>query len=147
MSTIPRRMKRWLRWVVIVGGAFVGGLAVLWVLIFSMGSTGIVQRAPEDRAVSEMVAMSAAMESYRSDHGSYPVGEDAAICRELTRQGKKIYLEWQPSRVSKADGGFLDPWGTPYRIRVEGEKVNLRSAGRDRKFTNDGAGDDVVVGD
>jgi hypothetical protein len=32
------------------------------------------------------------------------------------------------------EGPILDPWGTPYRVEINGEKFRIIGAGSDRKF-------------
>jgi hypothetical protein len=98
----------------------------------------------ERRAQREACVLLVALECYQADYGTFPVGGDAVVCRELAGGAQtKAYCEW-PGAMA-AEGSFLDPWGTPYHFRNVGEQVIVRSAGRDRKFADDGLGDDVVV--
>ena len=91
----------------------------------TLGTLGYVNRkAAESRAKSEVAALSAAIDSYKLDFGSYPSA--ANLFRELTGQGtvnkSKVFLEPTPGMVTTNAGvvSFVDPWGTPYNYRNPG---------------------------
>lgn len=66
---------------------------------------------------------------------SYPNGGNREIAMALFGDNprKLKILNW-PARRLSAVGEFLDLWGTPYRIRVTPEKIEIRSAGPNRQF-------------
>lgn len=129
-------------------------LAVVMLTVFATGTmlsafllpanvAGTSTGGAERRAEAEVSLLLTALECYQADFGTFPIGGDAVVCRELAGGPEgKTYCEWR-GRVT--DGYFLDPWGTPYQFRNEGDRVIVRSAGKDRVFANGGPGDDVVV--
>ena len=92
----------------------------------TLGTLGYVNRkGAESRAKSEVAAISAAIDSYKLDFGSYPPANTTTLYRELTGQGtvnnSKVFIEPTPSMVTNTNSGpFLDPWGTPYNYRNPG---------------------------
>jgi general secretion pathway protein G len=92
----------------------------------TLGTLGYVNRkGAESRAKSEVAAISAAIDSYKLDFGSFPEEGATELYKELTGQGtinqNKVYIEPTPSMVTDtANGPFLDPWGTPYNYRNPG---------------------------
>ena len=110
------------------GGAFtlvellatVAVIAVVAGLV--LGTLGYVNRkGAEGRAKAEVAALSAAIDSYKLDYGSYPAPPD--LFRELTAQGtlntNKVYFEPRGSIASNpTNGPFMDPWGTAYNYRT-----------------------------
>jgi len=101
--------------------ATIAVIAVLAGLI--LGTLGYVnKKGAEGRAKAEVAALSAAIDSYKLDFGSYP--EPANLFKELTAQGPvntgKVYFEPRASMTdSMVSGPFKDPWGTPYNYRIE----------------------------
>lgn len=87
-----------------------------------LGTLGYVNRkGAEGRAKAEVAALSAAIDSYKLDYGSYPA--PAELFRELTGQGilntNKVYFEPRGSIASNpTNGPFMDPWGTAYNYRT-----------------------------
>lgn len=144
----PRGRKLWyyMRRLMVGVGVFLAVVGLLWVLFVPMDITGVFNKSKETAAYSDVRELSAALHAYWMNNGKYPLGGESAIFRELTGRGadKKVYIDWMPKRLSLKEERFLDPWGTPYRIQIDGEKVSIRSAGRDRKFAADGQGNDVV---
>lgn len=91
--------------------AIVGILASL-----AIGTLGYVNRkGAEGRARAEVAALSAAIDRFHSDHGSYPVSA-TMLFRELTGQGEinDDVLYFEPSNESRKAGLFISPWGSPY---------------------------------
>jgi general secretion pathway protein G len=92
----------------------------------TLGTLGYVQRkSAESRAKSEIAAISAAIDSYKLDFGSYPPANTTTLYKELTGQGTlnkaKVFIEPTPSMVTDTNNGpFLDPWGVPYNYRNPG---------------------------
>jgi general secretion pathway protein G len=93
----------------------------------TLGTLGYVNRkGAESRAKSEVAAISAAIDSYKLDFGSYPPANTTTLYRELTGQGtvnnSKVFIEPTPGMVLTNGGvvSFADPWGTPYNYRNPG---------------------------
>ncbi len=66
------------------------------------------------RAQSEVAALSAAIDSYKLETGSYPTNA-AALYSNLVL-GSKVHFEPTPA-ILATNGGrvtFIDPWGTAY---------------------------------
>lgn len=84
----------------------------------TLGTLGYVNRkGAESRARSEVAALSAAIEAYKLDAGTYPANVASLyplLCP--TAAGSKVYFE--PTRgILATNGGavqFTDPWGTAY---------------------------------
>ena len=89
--------------VVIVVIAILAGLVL-------RAATILKTRAAVAQCKTEMVALSAAVESYYKATGAYPVDVNALLT-ELIGKGKK-YIDWPATRI--ANGKFLDPWGKAY---------------------------------
>ena len=117
------------------GGAFtlvelLATIAVIMVVAgLTLGTLGYVNRkGAEGRAKAEVAALSAAIDNFKLDHGSYPAPAD--LFRELTGQGEintnKVYFEPKGSIAQNmTNGPFLDPWGTAYNYRTN----DLRNVG------------------
>jgi general secretion pathway protein G len=100
-------------------------MAVIVVLAsLILGTMGYVNRkGAQSRAVSEVAALSAAIDSYNLDFGQYPKVNE--LFAELTGQGtvndSKVYFEPRGSIATDLKKGpFLDPWGAPYKYQSPG---------------------------
>lgn len=83
------------------------------------------------------------MESHKKEFGTYPTGDNSTIFRALrgTNPKKMMFLDVPPRSIS-ADGAFVDPWITPYEIKViSTNRLSIRSAGKNKRF---GDADDVT---
>ena len=87
---------------------------------------GIQKRGAKARAESDIQAISAAIEEYRRDLGSFPATASNALYAELTSDTTaghspsnttKVYLEPPPGIVgtNASTKFFQDPWGNPYQ--------------------------------
>jgi type II secretory pathway pseudopilin PulG len=83
---------------------------------------GIQQRGARAKAESEIQALSAAIEEYRRDFGSFPPTPSNTLYAELTTDGAttnttKVYFEPPPGIVGTngTTKFFQDPWGAAYR--------------------------------
>lgn len=111
---------------------FVVALALAgFTVLFVLGSR---QGHNVSRPRVEIMAIAAAAESYKADHGHYPTGDEATVARALTgaKPDGKLYLEW-PARNIAPSGALLDPWGTPYHFK-SGEFLEIQSAGPNKRF-------------
>jgi hypothetical protein len=76
-----------------------------------------------------------ALQQYKEHIGSYPVGNNAEICKALMGNNPKnmIILVGRKKEVD-SKGQIVDPWGTPLRIYFAGEGILVRSAGPNKRF-------------
>jgi type II secretion system protein G len=82
----------------------------------TLGTLGYVnKKGAESRARAEVAALSAAIDSYKLEFGSYPASNN--LYTELTGQGPtnttRIFFE--PTAGIATNNQFVDPWGIPYR--------------------------------
>lgn len=94
-------------------------IAILAVLAsLALSTLGYVNRkSAESRARSEVAALSAAIESFKLDTGSYPSNAVALysnLCSSAA--GSKVYFEPNPRMITTNNGAvrFVDPWGNLY---------------------------------
>jgi hypothetical protein len=76
------------------------------------------------------------MESYKREFGTYPTGDNSTIFGALrgTNPKKMMFLDVPPRSIS-AVGAFVDPWETPYEIKViSTNRLSIRSAGKTKRF-------------
>ena len=92
---------------------------------------------------AELRAIAGTLTQYYQAYKEYPQGNAKEVAAALLGQvpGRKAFLEWNQRRIDP-NGELLDPWGTPYFIQINGEKIELRSAGPDRLLWN---ADDQVL--
>ncbi|MBJ7390761.1 MAG: type II secretion system protein GspG, partial [Chthoniobacterales bacterium] len=92
------------------------------------------KKAARSRAEAEVAALSAAIESYKLDYGSYPTNANTnkspSLFSELTGQGpvntNKVYFEPTPQITTNMTAGpFIDPWGTTYNYNPSAPAVNI----------------------
>jgi len=86
------------------------------------------KKAARSRAEAEVAALSAAIESFKLDYGSYPASNN--LFKELTSQGtvntNKVYFEPTPQITTNMTAGpFIDPWGTTYNYNPSAPAVNI----------------------
>jgi type II secretion system protein G len=93
----------------------------------TLGTLGYVnQKGAESRARSEIAALSAAIDSYKLELGSYPSSNN--LFTELTGQGplntNKLYFEPTPGIVDTNTRRFVDPWGGDYQYNPVSPEYN-----------------------
>jgi general secretion pathway protein G len=100
-------------------------VAILAGLVLS--TLGYVNRkGAASRAESEVAALSAAIESYKLDLGSYP--DPRNLFGELTGEGdlntNKVYFEPTPGMVNTntSPRTFQDPYGNPYNYSTNASR-------------------------
>lgn len=90
------------------------------------------------QAKQQLIALSAALEKYKADHGRYPSQEE----------GLRALLDPSPKRGYLSEFALKDPWGRPFMYRVESsskaEGFTLYSLGRDG-LGNGQPNEDLVV--
>ena len=94
-------------------------IAIIAILAgLTLSTLGYVNRkGAESRAKAEVAALSAAIDNYKLDFGSYPPTN--TLYRELvgtgTNNSNKVYFEPTPNiTTNTTNGPFIDPWGTAY---------------------------------
>jgi type II secretion system protein G len=97
----------------------------------TMASFGYVnKKAADSRARAEVSAISAAIDRYQADLGSYPENS-SVLYKELVGEGtvNTNTLYFEPADVSRQAQMFMDPWGTPYKYNAgnDGEPRNKGS--------------------
>ncbi len=80
------------------------------------------------------------LNSYRDDFRTYPSGDNFSVTKVLRGDNPaktKYHSSYKQERNSH--GEDLDPWGTPYLIKSDGNKVQIKSAGSNRTFDQIGS--------
>jgi general secretion pathway protein G len=110
-------------------------IAIIAILAgLTLSTLGYVNRkGAESRAKSEVAALSAAIDSYKLDFGSYPTNQ-ANLYRELTGTAtgagavntNKVFFEPTPQMLITNSGtvSFVDPWGSAYEYRTGAQATN-----------------------
>lgn len=98
----------------------------------TLSTAGFVQKkAARSRAESEIAALSAALESYKADHGDYPTGDTGSgtgipgdnkfLRTNLSPSSGKIYFEFPKSMDNIIDAGtIVDPFSENYGYSYPG---------------------------
>jgi len=82
-----------------------------------LGTLGYVnKKGAESRARAEVAAISAAIDAFKLETGSYP-SNVASLYTNLcpTATNAKVYFEPTPGMVNTTTRRFVDPWGEDYR--------------------------------
>jgi hypothetical protein len=101
--------------------------------------------APDSTIARDLDALRQMLEAWRSNfpHDGNPVGENNEITAALTGDNR-LHLVLIPKShpAINSRGELCDRWGTPFRFhQLSGERMEIRSAGPDRKF---GTADDAL---
>jgi hypothetical protein len=135
-------------WVSIPAWIFVA-LATTGVLFFLLYPVLFGVRDSVSRIDAETQVLQVALSQYKAELGRFPSGDSRAICRALSGVNPKgiRFIEWR-QKSTTAEGEFLDPWGTPYRIYFSGDIPLIRSAGKNKYFdsSNQKGADDYFGG-
>jgi hypothetical protein len=102
--------------------------------------SAVLERMRKERVVYYEANLHASLNSYRIDVGTYPRGDNASVTRVLRGENparKQYHCSYEQERNSH--GEDLDPWGTPYLIESDGNRVRMKSAGSNRKFDQVGS--------
>jgi len=135
----------------------VGIIATVVVTLLSAAHVGPVAN-PRARVLYDATELRSAILNYYTDYGVMPdVSNNAELLETLTgvtptggqppeairRNNPRgiSFFEFHPTALNDK-GELIDPWGTPYRISIEGEAtIHIRSAGPDKIF---GTADDIT---
>jgi len=121
-------MKR----VVLVIGLITIVVGLAWVMRqwSALHVTARTQRLNDD-----VVTLFEALQKYKENVGSYPMGSNSDIAKALKGKNSKnvIILVGRKTELNEK-GEFVDPWGTPLRIYFSDNGILVRSAGQNRRF-------------
>lgn len=94
------------------------------------------------RIGNDLVQLKVAVNQYRELTGEYPEGGNVEFAKALLGENpkKQVFIDWPKKQIGQA-GELLDPWGTPYEMRVVDDVFEIRSAGPDLLF---GTADDKM---
>jgi type II secretory pathway pseudopilin PulG len=113
-----------------------------------VGGLVLVRANKVSQARHDVQIIALALDGFARENGDYPKGTPGEICRMLRgetvngQNPKKLdYIEAQPHELN-ALGEFVDPWGQPYRMSVNGA-THVYSYGPNR-IDEHGAGDDIA---
>lgn len=130
-------------------------IIVILLSIVVIGGSNARTRARMGQAKSEIAALEAAINAYRTDVGTFPVdpqgasvnadtvrqlgGLDAsgAVIASLPNDWNGPYMEFDRSRLASGSGEFLDPWGNAYKILGIGDDIGTTAANLTNKYTFD----------
>lgn len=91
-------------------------------------------KSRRSRAEAEIAALSAALESYKADHGSYPIGTNIApantnefLRAALAPSNGRIYFEFSKNmgtntNIMESDQSVVDPYGEGYGYQCPGDE-------------------------
>ena len=93
------------------------------------------KKGAESRARSEVAALSAAVESFKLDTGTYP-SNVASLYTNLCppTAGAKVYFEPTPGMAT--NNQFIDPWGSAYQYSNYTTYFELFTTNNDRNSNN-----------
>lgn len=123
-----------------------GGAVVLGLVLLAAGRAG--PAASPEAVRRDFLAVAAALEGYRVDHGRYPRGNNFSIMQALLGRHapgeSRVYFKARSSQIDDK-GRLLDPWGRPYEMTINevNGTVRIRSAGPDGIWDLGRGGDDV----
>jgi hypothetical protein len=94
------------------------------------------------RMNDDIVNMFEALQKYKENVGSYPVGSNADIVKALKGKNAKnvIILMGRKTELNEK-GEFVDQWKTPLRIYFSDNGILVRSAGPNQRFDDSTAMD------
>lgn len=105
--------------------------AVLFGILFLMGWNGTVQnlhKRPRQHGVYwALNELNRDLQKYQQENRSYPESLKGDWAKDHPRPGR--YTSWDSY---SPELGLIDPWGTPFLYKIEGDSVVLGSLGRDK---------------
>jgi type II secretory pathway pseudopilin PulG len=120
---------------------------LLFAAVVAVG-LAIFHAAKVAQARHDVHVIALALDGFARENGDYPKGTPGEVCRMLRgetvngQNPKKLdYLSAQPNELNGL-GEFIDPWGEPYRMSVDGA-THVYSCGPNR-IDEHGEGDDIA---
>lgn len=95
----------------------------------------------ETRCMCEANSIKNALLQYQCTFGSFPDAQGKELVSILTGNNERKIKFIDP--LKNCEEKYVDPWQTPYIIRMTVDSVLIRSAGPNKKFYDD---DDIVGG-
>jgi hypothetical protein len=93
------------------------------VVLLSVGKVDHTPPKGEALAEVEVMWLIEGIKAYRDEYGAMPSGDNIAILASLRGNNlRKINFINLPEQMLDAQGHYLDPWGSPYRIDVSDPK-------------------------
>ncbi len=125
-------------------------LALVVIAVCGLLLTGVIEfKGPYQRNVAriEVSGLHGAIRQYRLEYGLIPTNwyDDAeTILRGLSGNNPRQIQFIVPFRSTEDEaGGFVDPWGRPYLVRIESDGVVVWSSGPNR-VDDGGERDDII---
>ena len=83
----------------------------------------------------DVTSLFEALQKYKENVGTYPVGSNAEIVKALKgRNPKNVIILISHKMELNEKGELIDPWKTPLRIYFSDNAVLVRSAGPNARF-------------
>jgi len=125
-----------------------GAVGVLLFAAVIVGGLSVFRAEKVSQARHDVKVIALALDGFARENGDYPKGTLGEICRMLRgemvngQNPKKLdYIDAQPHELNGL-GEFVDPWGQPYRMSVDGA-THVYSCGPNR-IDEHGEGDDIT---
>ena len=121
------------------------GSALLWTCLNQFVFPHLIgserAKVPMSKAAERLFLT--AMESFRTEFGSYPAGDEATILKALAGDNAKEirFLNLSVTTTNKL-GQYTDPWKMPYRLIATATNITIQSAGDNKKFDD---ADDIIM--
>jgi hypothetical protein len=149
--TIPstgatRPIRRWmtrLAWIKKL--AWVLGVILIVGLLFP--TVGLPHGSKRAAARTDLAGLLATLKQYQVEYATLPIGNAAEIMNALRGENSRkiIFFDGKPTAFN-AQGAFLDPWGTPYRIDLsKPEAPRVWSCGPNRRDEGGAKDSDDIV--
>jgi hypothetical protein len=108
--------------------------------LLSTNDSWLLENYRKERVIYYECNLHGSLNLYRGDFGAYPNGDNASVLKILRGDNpakKQYHSNFRRERDS--NGQDLDPWGTPYLIKSDGNRVRMKSAGNNRVFDHIGS--------
>jgi hypothetical protein len=108
--------------------------------LLSTNASTLLEYFHKDRVMNYEANLYASLNSYRDDFRTYPRGDNASVTKILRGDNptkRQYHSSYKQERNSNSED--LDPWGTLYFIKSDGNKVQMKSAGSNRTFDQIGS--------
>jgi hypothetical protein len=83
----------------------------------------------------DVTSLFEALQKYKENVGSYPIGSNADVVKALKgKNPKNVIILISHKMQLNEKGELIDPWTTPLRIYFSDSGILVRSAGPNRRF-------------